>query len=241
MAPSILHGPVIGGASAGQTSNLVIPSTTAGNCVYVAVGAWNALAAETVAAVKLGGVAGNFARSVSQVNTTGQHAACEIWANPNCAGGQTAVQVTTTGGTATNSSAIVFAWEAPGIVTSSPLDRSSGTPGTAASWSSGSTPTTTQADELLIGLFVGTDAAGQTVTGPGSPWTTTAMQSVAIAGVTAGYAMAATQVVSAAGAYSFAGTQSHAGMAWAAVIATFKAGAAPPAAANTGAFFPFYR
>ena len=71
-------------------------NTTAGNClvVTVAVGSNSSPAGTTVSSITLGGSAGNFSQLVADSS-----GASFIWADPSCAGGQTAVAVTVASGT----------------------------------------------------------------------------------------------------------------------------------------------
>lgn len=205
--------------SAAGTSLTLNSSTTAGNCLVV--GFTDEGGATSVTAVKLGGAAGNFAQLASAEATPSFLSVLAVlWADPNCAGGQTAVAVTASG----SSSPTVWAIEVSGIVLSSPLDKQTGTTSTASSWSSGSTSTTTQASELWVGACC--NSGSSTTTGPSSPWVNTSVSDSGGDLMFYGY-----NIVSSTGAAAFAGGNGSS-KGWAAVVATLK-GLPSPSARNT--------
>lgn len=123
--------------------------------------------------------------------------------------------------------------EFSGVATSSPLDKTISAQGTSAAPSSGATATTTQADELVIGLV---GWAGATSTASlGSGYTNLAQVALADAST----AMES-KIVAATGAQTAAMTLG-ASRDWAAICATFKAaaGGGGSVASRTGlmAFF----
>jgi hypothetical protein len=173
-------------------------------------------------AVPSGG-AGNFAQAVGN-STPGNLTDCEIWADPNCAGGQGSVTVTFTGVQAFGSTGFsVFVMEWSGINTASPVDRTnSGNSASSSAFSSGSTGILTQADEVVIGTVYARVAGTETITGPSSPWANFAQLSASTAvGLLTGY-----QIVSATTAQTYSGTLT-AGSAYNACIASFKATGTP--------------
>jgi hypothetical protein len=168
------------------------------------------------------GGAGNFAQAVG--NSTNFYN-CEIWADPNCAGGQASVTVSFTGfqtGGAFNRTAI-YVMEWSGINTSSPVDKTnSGVSGSSSTFSSGATGVLTQADEVIIGAVAASAAPTETITGPVAPWSNFAQISpIAAIGFMAGY-----QVVSATTSQTYSGTVTAAS-AVTACIASFKATGTP--------------
>ena len=109
-----------------------------------------------------------------------------------------------------------------GLLTASPVDKTSTSTGTSTSVSSGTTGTTTQASELLIGAL-GIDFSGNgtaTLT-PGSGYA--ALPANAISGSWGIYPEY--EIVSSTGAYSATGTMSGNVNDWAAAIVTYKAAA----------------
>ena len=171
-------------------------STTAGNTLVVAVSFIAGSTGVTVSGITLGGSAGNFAKAVGSGNPHGLDA--EIWCDPNCAGGDTSVVISFTGGNATD--AFAWAYEVSGLA-SSPVDKSSsGAPSGEGDWSSGTTATTSQATEIWFGVAVGEDAAS-----PSSPsgWTNTALNGSGEEWGQAGY-----QIVSSTGTATYSGTPS---------------------------------
>lgn len=208
-------------ATAAGTSLTLSSATTAGNCLIV--GFTDEGGASSVSAVKLGGAAGNFAQLVSAAGAPGKagEVLAVLWADPNCAGGQTAVAVTAPGATHPT----LWAAEFSGIVSASPLDKQAGTTGTAGTWSSGNTATTTQATELWVGAAC-LGSAGSTGTGPSSPWTNVTVNDSSGDTMFYGY-----NIVSSTGAAVYTGSMSGTG-GWAAAVATLK-GAASASVSGT--------
>jgi hypothetical protein len=149
-----------------------------------------------------------------------------IWADPNCAGGQTAVSVAFSFSGTVAFCVTVMEWS--GLALSSATDQTASqlNDSSVTSWSSSATGTTAQASEVAIGA-VGAEHNGGigTITGPSSPWTNLAQQTSpgGSLAIVAGY-----QVLSSTGTVTYSGTQSVAA-AYTAVVATFLAAAASPA------------
>ena len=146
-------------------------ATTAGNCLVVMVAANGSATNGSVSGITLGGSADNFARLGSVVGTSGDAGITACWADPNCAGGQTSVVITQTGGSGTlGLEAAVH--ERDDLALSGLLDKQStgGISTGSATWDSTSTATTTQAAEVWFGIALGVTNSGPTLTGPASPW-----------------------------------------------------------------------
>jgi len=173
--------------------------TTAGNCLAVAAGTENSTS-RTISAVKLGGVADNFAAAKSQAQAGTEDTVCAIWTDQDCAGSQTAVAVTLSG-SATTSAAAAEEWS--GILTSGAVDKTNGTGTTTTSWSSGASGTLSQASEAVLGATYCATGAALTITGPGSPWTNLTQ----VGGASGGGLLAGYQVVSATTSLTYSGTQ----------------------------------
>jgi hypothetical protein len=144
----------------------------------------------------------------------------EIWADPNCAGGQTALSITVAN---SGGSFNVVATEWYGILTSSITDKTASTINNtgSTSWSSGATATTTQASEVAIGVTGNFNAtAVGTITGPVSPWNNLMQVTSATThvGILFGF-----QVLTSTGTITYSGTDS-ATVDFTTVVATFKAG-----------------
>ena len=201
MTISVVH------ATAGSSTSVTIPSTTAGNCLVVCVMSENAAAAATVSGVTLGGSAGNFSQLAGAAGSTGSEF-CDaiIWADPNCAGGQTAIVISGSHLNVGSGNGGVVVFEVSGLVTSSVLDKSSTGGTTGSSWSSGTTATTTQASEIWIGCA----DTFNTITAPGGSWTNTSPSG--------GFSVAGYQVVSSTGTATYNSTQSSSGPYAAAVV-----------------------
>lgn len=175
-------------------------NTTAGNCLVVCVATNNTTT--TISGITLGGSAGNFSQIVSQASPAvfGSGASCFIWADPNCAGGQTSVVVTFSASV----KAAVDVYEFSGLVASSVLDKSSTASGTSTSWTSGTTATTALAAEAWVGVVAIDDNTG-TPTGPFSSWTNETAQGLGGATATlqeiSGY-----QITSSTGTATYSGS-----------------------------------
>jgi hypothetical protein len=194
-------------------------ATTAGNCIVV--GYTDEIGAETPTGVTLGGAAGNFAQLVAAAATPVEfNGVVALWADPSCAGGQTAISVTVSGSNAP----AVWAIEVSGLVPSSPLDKETSSSGSSGSWSSGSTATTSQATELWVGACcdIGVGNAPP-ITGPSSPWVNTTVTNASADPQIFGY-----QIASSTGTAVYSGTIGPAD-GWIAAVATLKGAVAAPA------------
>jgi hypothetical protein len=201
MAISIVH------TTAANASPVTIPSTTAGNCLVVCIMSFNNVGAASVSGVTLGGAAGNFADVVDGHGANApQFADAFIWADPNCAGGQTSVAVAGTNLVVTTGSGGIVVYEVSGLKSSAVVDQTNnGGTVTGTTWTSNATSTTTAASELWVGC-----ADADTPAGPSAPWSNTSVGTGGVAGQ---------QVVSSTGAATYNGTQTSS--AAAAVVATF--------------------
>ena len=145
-----------------------IPATTAGNCLVVLIGCGGSSA--TLSGITLGGSADNFGQLIAPVVNAAQF---EIftWADPNCAGGQTAISLSGSGLAVGVTSGLggVAIYEVSGLATTlgALLDKSSVGTGSVTAYSSGATATTANANELWVGSA---GSSGTISTGPGAPW-----------------------------------------------------------------------
>jgi hypothetical protein len=191
-------------AVAKNTLSSTITAPAAGNDLIVCINSFNTTTA-TITSVKLGTV------SLTQALTKNQggDGATQSWLYylANVAAGQTAVAVTGSGLQVDTSNGGVDIIEASGLLTASPLDKApAGGGGTSTSWSSASTGTLSQPNELVVGT-----ACGFSMANP-SGWT---MVSGGGTARRTGY-----KIVSATTAQTFNGTMSLAD--WSALIASFK-------------------
>ena len=193
-------------------ATITIPSTTAGNCLIVCVCSDNNTAAIT--GMTLGGSAGNFGQLISPV--VGVNETVNIWADPNCAGGQTSVVISGTNLGLGSVDGGVTIYEVSGLVATlaALLDKSSSGTGIG-NFSSGTTATTTQASEIWIGANLN---FGGSITGPGVPWANVTPTGDCITGY---------QIVSSTGTATYSGSG---GGGYAAAVVTLKAAAAAAAA-----------
>lgn len=210
-------------STTGSTLTITLGSnTTMGNCLVVASLGNDVSANPTITGITLGLAAGNFAHLVS-AGTAGTTASInEIWADPNCAGGQTSVVITYSANV--NGGLCAWVYEFSGIVTSSPLDQSSTnfTTTTNATFTSNTTGTTTQANELWFGAV---DGRSTTITGPASPWINSTQITQNNRDLMAGY-----QIVSSTGTATYSGSYSPNSFSEASVVTLKGSGVAAAAA-----------
>jgi hypothetical protein len=184
---------------------VTLSATTSGNCLVACMISTSTSGNNpTVSGVTLGGGADNWASLVSFGNGTSNEVVT-FWGDNNCAGGQTSVVVSASGGTSGQTlAASVF--EISGLVTTSVLDKNAGNAngGSGASWTSGNTSTLSQTNEIAIGI-VGNSGGASTITGPTSPWNNLTQQTDSTEHV---QTMAGSNIVSATTALAYAGTQS---------------------------------
>src|ERR1035438_4785017 len=163
------------GSSTGYALTVTLGSaTTAGNCLVVKAGAWAFTTNPSISGITLGGSAGNFASLVS-AGTGASAAITSIWADPPCAGGQTSVVITTTGGAGATLGAVatVEEWSGLAATIAGLTGKTATTDGalvTSTSWASGATAGTAQASEVWAGMVFAYQNASLTITGPSSPW-----------------------------------------------------------------------
>ena len=214
-----------GGTNPSVTVTLGSP-TTAGNCLVVAAVTTSVGTATTVSGVTLGGSADNFGSLYSEGNPATSNSVLTWWADPNCAGGQTSVVVSTAGGSGTGYiAASVFEVSGLASTLGALLDQSSGNDHTASnvtSFTSNATGTTANPNELWLGL-VGSYNLHPTFTGPSSPWNNLAQQTTnAALSSLAGY-----QIVSSTGTATYSGTMTSAD--YVAAVITLNGAAPAPA------------
>lgn len=206
-----------GTASSGSTVTATFGSNTAsGNTIIACVSNKNGL---TVSSVALTGSSDTWAQAAAAVNS-GFSLHTEIWYDNGNSAGHTGVTVTLSASGTSGFELDIYEWS--GIVTSSPLDKTSTNFATSSSFTSNATATLSQASEVAFGSVVD---GNTTITGPSSPWTNEP-QLTAAGSCTQ---MSGYQQVSATTALSFAGNFSGS-VGYAAAIATFKLSAAggPP-------------
>ena len=202
-------------------------ATTAGNCLVVAATLANTgVTNQTITGVTLGGVADHFGASAAFVSGVGSSGRTEFWIDPNCAGGQTAVQITLSTSTGVITNAHVF--EVSGVALTSPLDQHDSGAGawtSGTSFSSGATGTTAQAKEIAVGVVVEFTATGPpTISGPSSPWVNVTQENNNFSGSNFVSSVAGTNILSPTGTQTYSGTSTitNAGAGRASVI-TLKA------------------
>lgn len=159
-------------------------------------------------------VNGNWTKAIDEDDNGGNLLFAEIWYFPNTAGGTPTVSFT---GGFDNFEHMAIA-EYSDMATSTPLDKTASAIDTVdqTDYSSGTTATTAQADELLIGVC-GNDSTRTSV--PDAGWTERYEGSA-----NSRVLSFCDRIVSATGAYEMSGDWSG-GCNWAICIATFKAAA----------------
>lgn len=209
------------GSTTSSTLTITLDAaTTAGNALVVMIATSGTTSNPTsVSAVTLGGSADNFAQ-VSTYGSASDAAIGACWLDLNCAGGQTSVAITVAGGTGTLATlASVYEWS--GLYPVSPFDQTSNGVSTGStSWSSGTSPTTTQATEVWFGAVFTTESSAGTITGPSSPWTNLAQVSQTQGSFEDRW-MSGYQVVSSTGTATYSGTVSPSSQ-WIAKVVTFR-------------------
>jgi hypothetical protein len=193
--------------SVGSGSSGSITSTTSGNCLIVCAGSLQTAGQASVSGVTIGGSADNFAAAESgHATDSGYYADVFIWADPNCVGGQTALafqgsNLTTIQGWA--------CYEVSGLAAATPTDQITANGGfSTATWSSGTTPSTTQANEFWVYVAQGYHSPAQA-----AGWTNS--------GIVSTFCRSGYQNVSSIGTASASGTITNDAHPWAAAAATF--------------------
>lgn len=203
MAPSLVQ--VASNAASATSVTVTLGSpTTSGNCLVALIADSADTTNGTPSTVTLGGSAGNWAQSA--IWSANAHAVAAGWADPNCAGGQTSVVSTWTGGVSDH----LFAWVFEFSGLTGTVDASSGSDNSfSATWTSGATGTTVQASEVAFGITCGaantTGAAG--LAGPSSPWVNESQQSLS-GSVHTKAAICGYQILSSTGSVTYSGTAS---------------------------------
>lgn len=146
-------------------------------------------------AITLGGAADNWQEVV--ILDSNSRGTTQIWYDPGCASGQTAVAVTFGNSNGTTGNLWVTVYEVTGILRA---DRTSFQQGTGTTFSSGTSPKATQQAEIFFGCADAT-ATSITVTGVGT-WTTQTLAAGTLGGIHCdGY-----QIVASGGTATFSGT-----------------------------------
>lgn len=213
MAPVVVQTAKNAATGASTTVTLGSP-TTPGNCLVAEVISAGTSTNPTVSGITLGGSAGNWGVVATEGNS-GDHAVSTSWADPACAGSQTSVVVSLTGGSGTLA-ALVWVYEVSGMpaLIAGMLDKSAvlSSAGFVSSWTLGPTATTTQASEICFGLAGGNtnNTTVATYTPPGTLWTNQAQQGLANVGGS-GFSFGGVcgyQILGATGTVSYNGTVS---------------------------------
>jgi hypothetical protein len=153
---------VTGSAASASSLTLTFPSgTTAGNALVVCIGLELASGdGQTVSSVKLGGTSGTFASEVANTGSASGSPSAAIWAEANISGDQTAVLITPS----TTCGIVAAAYEVNDIVASAILDKSDNAAATSSTWTSGTSATTVNPNDIIFGCIIYDTAV--TITGP---------------------------------------------------------------------------
>lgn len=168
----------------------------------------------SVSTMKIGTLADNFQQAVGVTTNADQ---CLIWVDPNCAGGQTALNITGSNLAVDAANGGIVAFEISGLAATfaALVDVThTGTANTGTNWSSGTTAATTQASEIAIGT-VSSDPGSLFL--PGTYTNTTN---------SGGFSAAGYKILSTTGTQIYNGSQGSSNI-WAAAIVTLKASLGP--------------
>ncbi len=199
------------GVNAATTIPVTLSATTAGNTL-VAVISTRGTSTGRVSGISGGGTWSRAAESANANGTT-----TEIWYATNITAGVTSVTITQA---SLRSAAVVV--EYSGILIASPLDQTANTTGNASAASTGTTPTTTQANELWIG-GIGLTNSTTTLGTPNNSFTAvTNAASTGTANLNA-RVYALEMIATSTGTANSGGTLTPTASMWSGAIATFKA------------------
>jgi hypothetical protein len=195
-------------AAIGTTVAITGVTVAAGDAIIVACHVGSA----TVTITGVTDSAGNtYTKDVELLPATSQH--IYIWSCPNAAA-LSSGSITATISTSSSAQRAIHAVSVSGLASSSIKDKTSTNEATSATWTSGSTGTLTQADELAFAFAYSNAATANT---PDAGWTETQDTQIS----TNRRFICEYQIVSAATALNAGGTVGNAG--WGAVIATYLA------------------
>jgi len=210
------------GSGSASPLNITLDNpTTAGNTLIILIAASGTSANPTsVSGATLGGAADNFAQDAT-FGSASDAAIGATWSDPACTGGQTAVAISTSGGSGTLALiAAVYEWS--GLIAShAAFDQSANSvSGGSTSWTSTATGTTAQAAEVAFGAVFCTDASAGTITGPSSPWNNLT-QVNQVQGAFNDSWMSGYQILSSVGTVTYNGTVAPS-QQWISKVVTFK-------------------
>lgn len=196
--------------------------TTAGNCLVACITAYEGPTDTLViSSVTTNGAAENWVSAASLGGTAGEGDQYSIYVNPNTSGSQTIIDINVTFGftASTSNSACILSdiYEVSGLVLANVIDKSvTQSQSAVTSWNSTATATTSQVNEIWLGMAAADSSSGNTaitLTGPASPWTNeTQLQSSAQDGGTGTSnkviidQISSYQIVSSTGAATYSGT-----------------------------------
>jgi len=206
----------------GTSGSGTISATGAGNCLAVLISTCGYYSDPSVSAVTLGGSSDHFAQGADEITST-LPPGCYAWLDDNCAGGQTAIAITLTGGSGPFGTTVTVL-EFSNVVTSSALDQTTGGESSSfpTTFATGNV-TTTQAEEVIIGFAATVGSSPPSISGPSSGWTNLAAQSENISGTYIA-TVASYKIVSSTGTMDYSGTLSGS-FGYNALILTLKAAA----------------
>jgi hypothetical protein len=190
-------------SATGTTASLTLTfgsATTAGNAVIVCWGFFGSTGQATAVSAKIGGNADHF---TAELNMSGFEAGLLV--DYNIGQSSTSVVITWTGSSG-NLVTVGYAYEVSGLVTTSSIvDQTINTEASSLSWTSGTSSTTTQANEFWVGYGSSVATASQTVTGPTSPWNNEAVTHGSNSGQLIN-AISGYQIVSSTGTVTYSGS-----------------------------------
>ena len=222
MAISFVQSTTGNATTSPTTTTAFAGSTTSGNLIVVTT------ADDSGLTTSVSAVADSKGNAYTQVVNISSSSSMQIWYAKNITGGASHT-VSATWNTGNTGRCVLVAQEFSGCDTSNPLDQNTSTGSTGTAVSSGASPTTTQAAELVVG-GASHDALASAFS-LGSGYTNLGTVNVANCAV----AMES-KVVAATGAQTATFTIA-ASRTWICGVVTFKgAGGGPPPAVNSGFF-----
>ena len=202
------------GTSATDTISFA-SNITPGNCVVAAITLSPVGNVVDISSITTNGSADHWVLGVNNNDST-NIVSGSIYVDPNSVGGTKNVVISYSfNGTASSTETCgicVDLFELSGVVSVSAVDKTnSATADNVTSWSSGSSGTTTQGTEFVIGLLADTDEATATVTGPSSPWNNESEITLNLQSQGAPFQihqLCGYQIVSSTGSFTYSGTLS---------------------------------
>jgi hypothetical protein len=194
MAPAVVQ------AVNANAFSATLASTGTGNCLYAVLVANNSGSSGSVSGATIGGLASNFSQVYVYQDPTNSQVSIFIWQCPSAPSGKTAFAISTSG----LNTPYLEVYEVSGMGSTPSLDAAMVGPIKAGTttWKSNFTPTTTVADDFIIGACgTGPYSSGDVLTGPTGSWTNAASYTWSGGASIVGY-----EIATVTGTYHYTGT-----------------------------------